>query len=112
MFPGSWLGAGGGARSSWPSPSVIIVSIVIKLWPKKSVKGRGGFPRLCAGRAEWRSYWLIRGEKNGKEKGVHLQVLAWPLRGSEPGNQTRSCGKGREFVSRPGTCRVPRAVDS
>lgn len=52
----------------------------------KGVKGRCGFPRHCAGKAE-QTYWLIRGEKNGKEKGVDLQVLAWHLRGSELRNQ-------------------------
>lgn len=38
-----------------------------------------------------------RGEEWEREGG-DLQILAWPLRGSEPGNQTRSCGKEGEFV--------------
>lgn len=35
-----------------PNPCVLIVSIVIKFWPMKGVKGRCGFPRHCAGKAE------------------------------------------------------------
>lgn len=97
------------AGSSWPSPSVLVVSFVIKLWPKKGVEGRGGLHRHCAGRPD-RTYWLTRGEKNGKEKGANLQAL----RGSEPGKQMRNGGKGGEFVQEAwdmpsAESRVPRA---